>query len=132
MKLRLLLFGLIMFAIPSYSQSLIDLSRDEVEKVIKKERKDLSFDKEVVTQKYICWKFVDRKKDETLIVYFTKEDICKFSKSSYEYHLLNEVIENLNAQHDKDKVEEYKWKNGRTELTLTKKEWYFTVKTTKI
>lgn len=125
-----ILFALLMFAISIQAQSLIDLTKDEVKLVIKKERKDLSRDKSVVKQQFNYLKFIDRGKDETLIVYFTKDNICKTSKFIYDYINFDEVIENLNSQHKK--VEDHVWRDKGTEITLTKQEWYFTVRTTKI
>jgi len=119
-----------MSAIPGQAQSLIDLTKDEVNTVIKKERKDLSLDKSIVKQQFNYLKFVDRGRDETLIVYFTKENVCKTSKSIYDYSVQDEVVENLNAQHEK--VGDNKWKDESIEVTLTEQEWYFTVRTTKI
>jgi len=135
MKLRLLLFALIMFAIPTYSQSLIGLSQKAVKAVIKKERRDLSSPKKVVTQNYICLKFVDKKNNPsevTMIVYFPTDDInrCKFSKSCYDYSMQDEVIETLNTQYKK--MKRFVWKDGSDEITLTNKEHYFTVKRTSI
>jgi len=130
MKLRLLLFGLIMFIIPTQAQSLIGLTKDEVRNVIKKEHRDLLKDNSIVIQEYNYLKFVKRNGDATLIVYFSDDDICKTSKFVYDYAVLDEVVKNLNRQHEK--VEDYIWRDRYIQVTLTKQEWYFTVRTTKI
>ena len=117
---------LMLLFIQCKAQSFIDLSKDEVKLIIKEEHKKMSPDKSIVKQQFNYLKFVKRGGDETLIVYFTKKDICKTSKFIYDYSILDEVVEKLNTQHEK--VGECKWECDGNEITLTKQEWYFTVR----
>ena len=131
MKLRILISGLLMLAFfQVQSQALIDLSKEEVNLIIKREHKDLAPDRSIVKQQFNYLKFVNRKQTRTLIVYFSKDDIAISSKLICDYDDQEVVVADLDKNYKK--VGENRWEylnqNMPYTVELRDEEWYFTVR----
>jgi hypothetical protein len=109
---------------------MIGLNKAEVIEKVKKEHREFRKDATVVRQQFNYLKYVNGAKTRTWILFFTKDDICKTSKLVCDYSEYDEVIEDLSNSFTK--VGDSKWEKdlgGITlEITLTKQEWYFTVR----
>ncbi len=125
---------LILFAtgIVANGQSLIGMRKERVKALVEMEHKEFRRDNSVVKQHFNYLKFVNGAKTRTWILYFTDEDICKTSKLVCDYSDFDEVVEELSASHKKvgDSKWEYHQGNQAIQVTLTKQEWYFTVRET--
>ena len=131
MKLRILISGLVMLVmIQGKSQAVIDLSKDEVKLVIKKEHRKLSPDRSIVKQQFNYLKFVNRSQTVTLIVYFSDNDIATSSKMVCDYAEYDFVLDDLNEKYKKagKKKWEYEKDGIAYKVELKEEEWYFTVR----
>ena len=128
----LLLIILIASGTVAKGQSLIGLPKEEVKALVKEEYKEFRRDNSVVKQHFNYLKFVNGAKTRTWILYFTDEDICKTSKLVCDYSEFDEVVEELSSSHEKvgDSMWEYHQEEKNIQVTLTKQEWYFTVRET--
>ena len=128
----LLLIILIASGTVAKGQSLIGLPKEEVKALVKEEHKEFRRDNSVVKQHFNYLKFVNGAKTRTWILYFTDEDICKTSKLVCDYSEFDEVVEELSSSHEKvgDSMWEYHQEEKNIQVTLTKQEWYFTVRET--
>ncbi len=131
MKLRILISGLVMLAIiQGKSQSLIDLNKDEVNIVIKKEHRSLSPDKSIVKQQFNYLKFVNRSQTVTLIVYFSENDIATSSKMVCDYAEYDFILDDLNEKYEK--LGENNWQYEKDDIAynveMKEEEWYFTIR----
>ena len=131
MKLKVFISGLLLVAcFQVQSQALIDLSKEEVKLIIKREYKDLAPDGRIVKQKYKNYlKFVNRKQTRTLIVYF-KDDIAISSKLVCDYDEQEVVVAELDNNYTKvgENRWEYKNMNMAYMVELRDEEYYFTVR----
>ncbi|MDF1574405.1 MAG: hypothetical protein P1P86_04340 [Bacteroidales bacterium] len=111
-------------------QSMIGLSKEEVRVLVKNKHKEFRKDHSVVNQQFNYLKFVNGLKTRTWILYFNKEDICKSTKLVCDYGEFDEVLEELNGVYEKTGELEwaYKLKRDMIYVTLTRQEWYFTVR----
>ena len=125
---------IILFAtgIVANGQSLIGMRKDRVKALVEMEHKEFRRDNSVVKQHFNYLKFVNGAKTQTWILYFTDEDICKTSKLVCDYSDFDEVVEELSFSHEKvgDSKWEYHQGDKTLQVTLTKQEWYFTVRET--
>jgi hypothetical protein len=131
MKLRILISGLVMLAIiQGKSQSMIDLTKDEVKLVIKKEHRNLTADKSVVKQAFNYLKFVNRSQTVTLIVYFSENDIATSSKMVCDYAEYDFILDELNEKYKKVGKNNWEFENGdfTCKVEMKEQEWYFTVR----
>jgi len=131
MKLKILILSVLaMLVIQVKSQALIDLSKEEVKVIVKREHKDLSPDRSIVKQQFNYLKFVNRQQTVTLIVYFSKDDIAISSKMVFDYANYDLILDELNETYQR--VGENRWeyinKNIPYTVELKNEEWYFTVK----
>ena len=128
----LLLIILIASGTVAKGQSLIGLPKEEVKALVKEEYKEFRRDNSGVKQHLNYLKFVNGAKTRTWILYFTDEDICKTSKLVCDYSEFDEVVEELSSSHQKvgDSMWEYHQEEKNIQVTLTKQEWYFTVRET--
>lgn len=134
MKLRMLISGLVMLAmVQGKSQELIDLSKDEVKLVIKKEHKTFSPARSVVKQQFNYLKFVNKSQTITLIVFFSENDIVTSTKMVCDYAEYDFILDDLNEKYEK--TGEQKWQYESDNVTclveMKDREWYFTVSESK-
>lgn len=115
---------------PLKGQSMIGLTKEEVRVMVKKKHKQFRKDHSVVSQRYNYLKYVNGLRTRTWILYFTDKDICKSSKLVCDYGEFDEVLEELNMAYEKigDSEWAYKLKRDMIYVTLTRQEWYFTVR----
>lgn len=127
-----LLFLLLAGAAESKGQSLVGMSKEEVKAVVREEHKEFRRDNTVVKQQFNYLKFVNGAKTRTWILYFTDEDLCKTSKLVCDYSEFDEVMERLSSSYEKvgDSAWESNQKDKIIQVSLTKQEWYFTVRET--
>ena len=134
LKCLKLILPIILFTtgLVAHGQSLIGMPKDRVEAVVELEHKEFRRDNSVVKQHFNYLKFVNGAKTRTWILYFTDEDICKTSKLVCDYSDFDEVVEELSTSHEKvgDSKWEYQQGANAIQVTLTKQEWYFTVRET--
>jgi hypothetical protein len=111
-------------------QSMIDLTKEEVRVKVKEEHKAFRRDNAVVNQQFNYLKYVNGLRTRTWIIYFTDEDICRSSKLVCDYGEYDEVLEELNESYEKvgESAWAYKLKRDSIHVTLTRQEWYFTVR----
>jgi hypothetical protein len=131
MKLKILILSVLaMLVIQVKSQALIDLSKEEVKLIIKREYKDLAPDRSIVKQQFNYLKFVNRKQTRTLIVYFSKDDIAISSKFICDYEDQESVVADLDKNYTKIGSTRWEYLNKNIPYTveLKNEEWYFTVK----
>lgn len=112
------------------SQSMIDLPIEEVRVKVKSKHKEFRRDNSVVNQRFNYLKYVNGLKTRTWILYFTDEDICRSTKMVCDYGEFDEVLEELNKAYEKveESVWAYKLDRDTIQVTLTRQEWYFTVR----
>ena len=69
-------------------------------------------------------------KTRTWIFYFTEEDLCKTSKQVCAYGEFDEMMTELNSAYEAagESRWEYMLEKDTVQLTLTRQEWYFTVR----
>ena len=92
--------------------------------------RDFRKDNLVVRQHFNYLKYVNGTRTRTWILYFTDDDICHLSKLVCDYSEYDKVLDDLNSTYSK--VGEFTWENRRdkqvSQITLTKQEYYFTVR----
>lgn len=98
--------------------------------------KEFFFKKEVDTKKYHFLKYENADNTKTMLLILSKDGVCEYTKLMCDYALLKETVNRLNEnyQYQKDQTwvdytsdQEYDYK-----IELRKREWFFTIKTTRI
>jgi hypothetical protein len=112
---------------------MIGRQKDEVRAIISENYKEFKRDNSVTRQQFNYLKFVNSDRTRTWILYFTDEDVCKTSKLVCDYSEFDEVMEKLSASHRKtgNSEWEYKSRQDTIQVSLSKQEWYFTVRETR-
>ena len=112
------------------AQSLIGLPKEEVSRRVNMYYRDFRKDNLVVRQHFNYLKYVNGTRTRTWILYFTDDDICNLSKLVCDYSEYDNVMDDLNSTYSK--VGEFTWEHRRdnqvSQITLTKQEYYFTVR----
>jgi len=112
------------------SQSLIGLPKEEVSRRVSMYHRDFRRDNLVVSQHFNYLKYVNGTRSRTWILYFTDEDNCHLSKLVCDYEEYDDVLDDLNSRYLK--VDEFVWEHQQEQwvnrITLTKQEYYFTVR----
>jgi len=129
----LILLTILTSCLVARGQSFIGMPKEKVKAIIDSEHREFKRDNSVTKQQFNYLKFVNRDKTRTWILYFTDDDICKTSKLVCDYSEFDKVVENLSSAHNKlgDSRWEYLSKGDTLQLTLSKQEWYFTVRETR-
>ncbi|MEN8201277.1 MAG: hypothetical protein ABFS28_01690 [Bacteroidota bacterium] len=114
-------------------QSMIGRQKDDVRAIINENYREFKRDNSVIRQQFNYLKFVNTDKTRTWILYFTDEDICKSSKLICDYSEFDRVVERLSSSHVKagDSEWEYVSRQDTIQVSLSKQEWYFTVRETR-
>ena len=109
---------------------MIDLSKKEVEEIVKREHKEFRSDNSIVNQRFNYLKYVNGLRTRTWILYFNQEDLCRSSKLVCDYDEFDEVLDELNEDyiHAGDSQWYYLKNSDTIYVTLTRQEWYFTVR----
>ena len=111
-------------------QSMIDLTKEEVQVMVKNKHKEFRRDNSVVNQRFNYLKYVNGLRTRTWIFNFTDEDISKSIKMVCDYSEHDEVLEELNNSYEKLRESEwtYMLKSDSVHVTLNRQEWYFSVR----
>lgn len=131
MKIKLIISGLLFTVCTMvYAQSMIGLSKAEVKERVRSEYQDFGKDPAIVKQQFNYLKYVNRRKTRTWIIHFTDENICKSTKLVCDYSDFDEVTANLSSSFKKTGESQWEYTSGPgiIQVTLTKQEWYFTVR----
>ena len=84
-----------------FGQTMVDLTKEEVIVVVKKDYKEFRKDDSVIKQRFNYLKYVNGIRTKTWIIYFNDQDICRSSKLVCDYGEYNEVFEDLNNKYKK-------------------------------
>ena len=130
LKIYLISAALLLGGSSLKGQSMIDLSKEEVRVMVKDKHMEFRRDKSVVNQRFNYLKYVNGLRTRTWIIYFTDEDICRSTKLVCEYREYDDVLEELNENHDKVGESEWRYEleNDTIQVILVRQEWYFTVR----
>lgn len=134
MRNKLIISGfLLAFCTMINAQTMVGLSKEEVQAIVKKDHKQFRKDNSIIKQRFNYLKYVNGIKTRTWILYFDDKDICKTSKLVCDYAEYDEVIEGLSESFEKvgDSRWEFTHKGEVFEVNLIKQEWYFTVRETR-
>ena len=115
------------------SQHLIGVEKEEVKKLMDEQRKDLFIDESSKNTVYNTLKYVDRMNRQTLLLVFSEEDICQYSKWMCDYSMMNKVIAELNSEYEQSATDTWRYrKKGKSYIiSLTTGDWFFTITTRK-
>jgi hypothetical protein len=131
MKLKWII-PVLMLAVGTFAaaQSLIGLPKDEVSRRVNMYHRDFRKDNLVVSQHFNYLKYVNGTRSRTWILYFTEDDVCHLSKLVCDYTEYDDVMDDLNSAYPK--LGEFTWEHRLDDqvnhITLTKQEYYFTVR----
>ena len=111
-------------------QSVIGMPKEELKVFMKEKHRGFRLDNSVVKQRFNYLKYVNGLRTRTWIFYFTEKDICKTSKQVCEYGEFDKILAELNGSYEPvgESQWEYMLKKDTIRVTLTKQEWYFTVR----
>lgn len=111
-------------------QTVIDMPKEEVKVFMKAKHKGFRLDNSVVKQRFNYLKYVNGLRTRTWIFYFSEEDICKTSKQVCDYGEFDEMMTELNDSYETagESRWEYLLEKDTVLVTLTRQEWYFTVR----
>ena len=114
-------------------QSMVGRQKDDVRAIINENYKEFKRDNSVTKQQFNYLKFVNSDRTRTWILHFSDEDICKTSKLVCDYSEFDRVVEKLSSSHKKtgDSEWEYLSRRDTIQVSLSKQEWYFTVRETR-
>lgn len=116
------------------AQSVIGMSKPDVEELVKKQHREFRRDNTIVRQQFNYLKYVNGLKTRTWIIYFNDEDTCRSSKLVCDYSEFEDVVGELSGAYGKvgDSLWEYSLPSGETvRVELTRQEWYFSVRESK-
>ncbi len=112
------------------AQSVIGMPKEELIVFMKEKHKGFRLDNSVVKQRFNYLKYVNGLRTRTWIFYFTEDDLCRTSKQVCEYGEFDEVLDELNGAYESvgESLWAYPLGKDTVEVTLTRQEWYFTVR----
>lgn len=116
-----------------HAQHIIGMPKDQLTKEMKKLYPDFVQDNSSVNNTYKYLKYIDKRNEQTLLVFLTDDDVCKSTKLISDYMNLLDVKNNLNKNYKpsgKDKWT-YKVDNITYLVTLKREKWFFSVFTSK-
>ena len=129
----LLILALVFLIMPApflRAQSMIGLSKKEVDEIVKRDHREFRRDNSVVNQRFNYLKYVNGLRTRTWILYFTQEDKWRRYKLVCDYGDVDEGLDELNEDyiHAGDSHWYYMKNSDTIHVTLTRQEWYFTVR----
>lgn len=134
MKVKLIILVIMLIVCSTVNgQTMIGLTKTEVQQRVKKEQKEFRKDNSIVKQRFNYLKYVNVMRTKTWILYFTDTDICKTSKLVCDYSDYDQVVGDLSENYEKigESHWQYSEKVDTFQVMLTKQEWYFTVRETR-
>lgn len=111
-------------------QSMIGLTKGQVETRVREEFREFHRDNMVVRQQFNYLKYVNRSSTRTWILHFSDQDICRISKMVCDYSEYNRALADLNSAFRKagDSTWEYTTGSDTILVEVIRSEWYFTIR----
>lgn len=128
--MRAVLFNILLaFSFFASAQNYIGLQKDEIIKVMQKERPGFKFEKNAVNRSYNMIKFVDKTSEQTMLFFLSEKNICTYVRWMSDYSNLTEIIGELDRLYKKkdEKTWYYSDKNQDYVVRLEEGEWFFTI-----
>ncbi|MBP1667792.1 MAG: hypothetical protein H6Q21_158 [Bacteroidetes bacterium] len=128
--MRAVLFNILLaFSFFASAQNYIGMQKDEIIKVMQKERPGFKFEKNAVNRSYNMIKFVDKTSEQTMLFFLSEKNICTYVRWMSDYSNLTEIIGELDRLYKKkdEKTWYYSDKNQDYVVRLEEGEWFFTI-----
>ncbi len=128
--MRLLLLNIILaFSFHAAAQNYIGMHKDEIVKVMQKQRPEFKYDKNAINRSYNVIKFVDKISEQTMLFFLSEKNICTYVRWMSDYSNLTDIIGELDRTYKKkdEKTWQYSDKNQEYVIRLEEGEWFFTV-----
>jgi len=128
--MRAVLFNILLaLSFFASAQNYIGLQKDEIIKVMQKERPGFKFEKNAVNRSYNMIKFVDKTSEQTMLFFLSEKNICTYVRWMSDYSNLTEIIGELDRLYKKkdEKTWYYSDKNQDYVVRLEEGEWFFTI-----
>jgi hypothetical protein len=105
------------------------MQKDEIIKVMQKERPGFKFEKNAVNRSYNMIKFVDKTSEQTMLFFLSEKNICTYVRWMSDYSNLTEIISELDRLYKKkdERTWYYSDKNQDYVVRLEEGEWFFTI-----
>ena len=115
---------------PGMGQELIGQSADSVRSLVKLNFPGFTENTTSINNVYKYLKFEDQEGLQTLLVFLSDTDTCKFYKRICDYELLKFMITSLDNKYEKaDSLWSYNIGERYFRKELKKKDWFFTITT---
>src|SRR4030042_331160 len=92
---------LLAFSFHAASQNYIGMQKDEIIKVMQKDRPNFKLDKDVINRTYNYIKFVDKISEQTMLFFLSENKRCTYVRWMSDYSNLNEIITELDKKYKK-------------------------------
>jgi len=128
--MRVLLFNILLaFSFFASAQNYIGMQKDDIIKVMQKERPGFKLEKNAVNRSYNMIKFVDKISEQTMLFFLSEKNICTYVRWMSDYSNLTEIIGELDCIYKKkdEKTWYYSDKNQDYVVRLEEGEWFFTI-----
>ena len=128
--MRAVLFNILLaLSFFASAQNYIGLQKDEIIKVMQKERPGFKFEKNAVNRSYNMIKFVDKTSEQTMLFFLSEKNICTYVRWMSDYSNLTEIISELDRLYKKkdERTWYYSDKNQDYVVRLEEGEWFFTI-----
>jgi len=128
--MRAVLFNILLaFSFFASAQNYIGMQKDEIIKVMQKERPGFKFEKNAVNRSYNMIKFVDKTSEQTMLFFLSEKNICTYVRWMSDYSNLTEIIGELDRLYKKkdERTWYYSDKNQDYVVRLEEGEWFFTI-----
>lgn len=128
--MRVLLFNILLaFSFFASAQNYIGMQKDDIIKVMQKERPGFKLEKNAVNRSYNMIKFVDKISEQTMLFFLSEKNICTYVRWISDYSNLTEIIGELDRIYKKkdEKTWYYSDKNKDYVVRLEEGEWFFTI-----
>jgi len=128
--MRVLLFNILLaFSFFASAQNYIGMQKDDIIKVMQKERPGFKLEKNAVNRSYNMIKFVDKISGQTMLFFLSEKNLCTYVRWISDYSNLTEIIGELDRIYKKkdEKTWYYSDKNKDYVVRLEEGEWFFTI-----
>jgi hypothetical protein len=128
--MRALLINILLaFSLYAAAQNYIGMQKEEIIKVLPKERPGFKYEKNAVNHSYNVIKFVNKISEQTMLFFLSEKNICTYVRWISDYSNLSEIVSELDHNYKKkdEKTWYYSDKNQDFVVSLEEGEWFFTV-----
>jgi len=128
--MRVLLLNILLaLSFQAAAQNYIGMHKDEITKVLQKERPAFKLDKNSINRSYNVIKFVDKISEQTMLFFLSEKDICTYVRWMSDYSNISEIIGELDRSYKKkdDKTWHFTDKNQEFVVRLEEGDWFFTI-----